>query len=214
VSKSTLNLSQTKEMLIEVSQKMIGKKDELTKADQVIGDGDHGIGMARGFEAIEKALSENEFESIPKLLNGVGTAMMMSVGGASGAIFGTLFKGGSKNISSDLEFNSDSLSVLLNDGLEAIKKRGGAKLGDKTMIDALEPAAVAAKEQADAKADLAVALDKSSQAAGKGRENSKDLIATMGRAKTLGERCLGHADPGAISMAYILEFMNDYTQQN
>lgn len=207
-----LNLKETKEMLLYVADKMIESKELLTEADKAIGDGDHGIGMATGFEAVREKLNGNEFDSLDGIFKAVGFALMMSIGGASGAIFGTMYQGAAKSFSETTTFDSNALHTMLDQGLKAVKNRGKSKPGDKTMVDALEPAAITSRAyQEDG---LEKALSATSEAAGKGVENTKTMVATMGRAKSLGERALGYPDPGAVSMHLILSFMNEYVKQH
>ena len=211
MGKPRLTLDETKAMLLHVSAKMIESKDLLTKADQAIGDGDHGIGMARGFEAMQQKLSAQSFATMDELFRTTGTALLMSVGGAAGAIFGTLFRGGAKDLASLHEFDAKALSLFLTDGLQAVKDRGKAKLGDKTMVDALEPAALKSAELTTGPLDQALAAV--AEAARQGMEKTKEIIAATGKAKTLGERSLGHPDPGAVSTWLILKFMREYVMQ-
>lgn len=208
MSKTQLNLQETKGMFIFVSEKMIAHKDLLTEADKAIGDGDHGIGMAKGFEAVRLKMESQDFETLAAMFKAVGMALMSSIGGASGAIFGTLYQGAAKQMGGRTVFDAEALSILLTEGLAAVQKRGKAKLGDKTMVDALEPAALAAQEQASASLDAA--LTAATGAAKGGVESTKDMVATMGRAKSLGDRAMGHPDPGAISTHLILECMTEY----
>lgn len=205
-----LDMQKTKEMFIFVAKKIIENKDILTKADQVIGDGDHGIGMARGFETVKEKLSQSNFNTLGELLKFIGMNLLTSIGGAAGAIFGTFFRGAAKNLDDCKSLNSQSLSILLSDGLEAVKIRGKAESGDKTMIDALEPAAIEAKQLI--KQPLNKALTIISEESRKGMENTKNMVATIGKAKTLGERSLGHPDPGAISISLILKYMLEFVQ--
>jgi dihydroxyacetone kinase-like protein len=211
MEKPRLTLDETKAMLLHVSAKMIESKDLLTKADQAIGDGDHGIGMARGFEAVQQKLSAQSFATMDELFRTTGTALLMSVGGAAGAIFGTLFRGGAKDLASLHEFDAKALSLFLTDGLQAVKDRGKAKLGDKTMVDALEPAALKSAELTTGPLDHALAAV--AEAARLGMEKTKEIVAATGKAKTLGERSLGHPDPGAVSTWLILKFMREYVMQ-
>lgn len=208
--KSQLNLKETKELFFFIAKKMIESKDLLTKADQAIGDGDHGIGMARGFEAVIEKLSKSEYDTLGDLLNAIGMTLLTSIGGAAGAIFGTWFKGASQNLKFDTILDSHTFSTILLDGLLAVKMRGKAELGDKTMVDALEPAATKARELVDA--PLNEAITYISEEARIGMERTKDMIATIGKAKTLGERSLGHADPGAISTYLILKYMSEFIE--
>ena len=210
-STEQLTVDETREMFLYVSRKMIENTELLTHADQAIGDGDHGVGMARGFEAVEQKMEGETFDSIGGLLGVIGMTLLSSIGGAAGAIFGTLFRGGSRRLKDQTTFDSKSLSIMLEDGLEAIVKRGNAKLGDKTMVDALEPATQKAKEMLSL--PLREALIEITEQARSGMEKTKEMIAALGKAKTLGERSLGHADPGAISTYLILKSMTEFTQR-
>lgn len=208
MERSCLSLQEAKEMFIHVSRGMMENKDLLTQADKAIGDGDHGVGMARGFEAVEQKLEGQDFAALDGLLKAVGTALMMSIGGAAGAVFGTLFRGGAQQLAGQQVFDSEALSAMLFDGLQAVKGRGGAKPGDKTMVDALEPAAARAEELASI--PLAESLVAVTEASRQGMESTKEMVASVGKAKTLGERSLGHPDPGAVSMHLILKLMTEY----
>lgn len=203
-----LDLEATRAMLVRVAERMEESKDHLSELDRAIGDGDHGIGMARGFEAVRLALEGKSFDSVGNLLQAVGTALMMSIGGAAGAIFGTLFRGGGAGLRDERAFTSRALGRMLSDGLAAVTARGGAKPGDKTMIDALAPAA--ARAQALADAPLAESLAAAAEEARLGMERTKQMLAATGKAKTLGERALGHADPGAESTHLILRYMAEF----
>jgi len=203
---SGLDVNTVVAMLRHACVGMQAAKEELTHADQAIGDGDHGIGMYRGFEAVAKKL-ESPFESLSQLLNTVGATLLMSVGGSSGAIFGTLFMAGSKNIPPGATLDSFTFGLFLSEGLSAVKQRGGAKVGDKTLVDALEPAAQAATQAASEGKSLIACMTAAAQAAAEGSEKTKSMVATLGRAKTLGERALGHVDPGSVSMTILLKEM-------
>ena len=203
-----LDLKQTQQMILYLSQKMIESKDMLTIADQAIGDGDHGIGMAKGFEAVEQKMQTDSFKSLGELFKTVGFTLMTSIGGASGAIFGTMYQGAAIPLSDKRAFDACTLSLFLVEGLTAVRKRGKAKPGDKTMVDALEPAAKASVNQTDF--PIETALKAVTEACRIGMEKTKEMTATMGRAKTLGDRSLGHPDPGAISTHLMLSFMLEY----
>ncbi|MCG9623646.1 dihydroxyacetone kinase subunit L [Vibrio mediterranei] len=197
-----------KNMMAYVAKNMVDSEPMLTKYDQAIGDGDHGIGMERGFLAVQTLLTD-EFqpEDISKLMLKIGSTMMATMGGASGAIFGTLFRSGAKSIKGAEQLDTETLATFLAGGLQGVYDRGGAKPGDKTMIDALV-AAVEASEKLSG--DLTKNLPTIAAASKQGVEATKDMIATTGKAKTLGERSLGHPDPGAVSMSLILQFMSEY----
>ena len=202
-----MDLTTTRNVLRSTAEKMVASEPELTRLDQVIGDGDHGLGMQRGFAAVVTLLDGDSCnpQDIGALLLQIGTRMMSSMGGASGAIFGTLFRAGGKAIAGEANLTTPVLSRFLTEGLNAVFQRGGAKPGDKTMVDAL--AAAAEKAQALGNTSLEKALPEIAAAAQEGAERTKDMVAVFGRSKTLGERSLGHVDPGAVSMSLILVFM-------
>jgi dihydroxyacetone kinase-like protein len=207
MGKSELTMSEATAMFLHVAARMQESEDLLTQADKAVGDGDHGIGMARGFAAVQAKLEAAMPATVADLLKTTGMALITSVGGASGAIFGTLFRGGARNMASETVFDSGTLARMLGDGLAAVQERGKAKPGDKTMVDALAPAAAAA-EKTDAPLDQA--LPPVAEAARLGMEKTKVMIAATGKAMALGPRALGHVDPGALSMVLILEAMAEY----
>lgn len=204
----TLTPSQTRDMLSAVARHLVANVDMLTEVDQAIGDGDHGIGMRRGFTAVEEAMATIDPESVSKVFKAAGTTIMAKTGGAAGAVFGTLFRAGSAAFDERSVLDAEGLAGFLARGLEGVEKRGGAKPGQKTMIDALAPAAAAA--EAAIASGLVAAVRNATDAAKGGVEATKGMIATTGKARTLGERSLGHPDPGAVSMSLILEAMRDY----
>ena len=205
--KPTLSKDEVQAMLLLVADRIIENEPMLSEADRNLGDGDHGLGMKRGMEAVKEKLAPG-VESIEKAFAGTGMAMMSSMGGASGAIFGTLWRNGGKALSGRETFDSQGLADLIKAGLEGVMARGGAKPGDKTMIDALHPAMLKAQEVASQ--PLPEAITAVAQAATDGREASKAMIATMGRAKTLGEQSIGHPDAGACSVVVIFDAMKEY----
>lgn len=203
--KTTLNKDEVKAMLTLVADRIIAAEPVLSEADRNLGDGDHGLGMQRGMNAAKEKLSG---ESIEKAFSSVGMAMMSSMGGASGAIFGTMFRNGGKALAGKEEFDAACLALLLQAGLEGVKSRGGAAVGDKTIVDSLEPAAVKAQEVAGA--SLIDAVTAVEAAALEGLEASKAMVAKFGRAKTLGEGAIGFPDAGAMSLTVIVGAMKEY----
>jgi dihydroxyacetone kinase-like protein len=191
---------EVKARLLAVCDAMLASEARLTKADQAIGDGDHGVGMARGFAAAREALSTKPANSVGDPFKTMGMAILMKSGGASGAVFGSLFSGMTKNLGGAM-LDAENFVQALRDGLAAVQSRGGAKAGDKTMLDALIPAIAAAERQSDLQAALAAAA----KASAEGAAETASMIATTGKSKTLGERSRGHMDPGAISLSIILE---------
>ncbi|MAC49875.1 MAG: dihydroxyacetone kinase subunit L [Verrucomicrobiales bacterium] len=211
MGKENLDLSDTIEMVKQVALSIIDSEPLLTDADRNLGDGDHGLGMERGMKAVIEKIESSSFNQISDVFKSAGMAMMSSMGGASGALFGTLFRNGGKALDGEETLNSDGLKSFLNAANEGVKSRGGASPGDKTMIDALEPAAQEASKNISLPLYELISLV--SQAADRGKEESKEMIATMGRAKTLGERSLGHPDAGACSVAIILKSMSEFINQ-
>jgi len=207
-----MDTSQLKQMMLSTAYQMIECEPMLTELDQVIGDGDHGIGMKRGFSALVKLINDQTFQpiNVEECWVQMGTTLMTSMGGASGAVFGTLFRAGGKSLAGETEFSSASLARWLNQGWLAVHVRGGAKPGDKTMVDALAAAAEVANSAQSL--SLSAALTRCAEAADQGAESTKMMVASFGRAKNLGDRAIGHCDPGAVSMALILRFMAQYAE--
>jgi len=203
-----LDAAGARDMLVAVSQSMIDQTDVLTDADLAIGDGDHGIGMRRGFESALEALKAGEPESVDAVFKATGMAILSNTGGAAGAVFGTLFRSGAKGFSGGV-VDGESFPAFLEEGLAAVLKRGGVTEGQKTMVDALAPAARAAR--AASGSGLKAASAAAASAALEGVEATKGMIATTGKARSLGERSIGHPDPGAISISLILKAMQDFT---
>ena len=208
MGKAELTIAEATAMFLQVAQRMQESEDLLTQADKAIGDGDHGIGMARGFAAVQAKLSASPPTTVADLLKTTGMTLLTSIGGASGVIFGTLFRGGARNLTDATVFNAETLSLMLADGLTAVQERGKAVPGDKTMVDALAPAAAKATEMAGA--SLGDALQAAAEAARLGMEETKGMVAATGKARALGPRAIGFADPGALSMYLILDFMAQY----
>jgi dihydroxyacetone kinase-like protein len=205
----TLDANAVRAMMRTVAQSLIDQTDVLTDADLTIGDGDHGVGMRRGFEAALEALQDGGgADSAEAAYKAVGTAILSNTGGAAGAVFGTLFRAGSKAFASGT-VDDAAFAAALEEGLAAVLKRGGVTEGQKTMVDALAPAARAAR--AAVGKGLAAAVAAATQGALDGVEASKAMIATTGKARSLGERSIGHPDPGAISISLILRAMQDFT---
>ncbi|WP_439257722.1 dihydroxyacetone kinase subunit DhaL [Lonepinella sp. BR2271] len=205
-----MNVTETKALLLYTAEKMVDSEPMLTELDLKIGDGDHGLGMQRGFAAVRDLLKGETYQpkDVGELFLTAGTKMMSSMGGASGAIFGTLFRAGGKAIAGQDTFNAAVLSQFLVAGSAGVFARGGAKPGDKTMMDAL----VAAEKQSllVQNESLENALLSITKAAEEGAESTRNQVAVFGRAKSLGERSLGYVDPGAVSMSLILKYMAEF----
>lgn len=207
-----LTPDQVKEMFLYVADKIIENKPLLTQVDSTIGDGDHGIGMSIGFTEVKKNLVDRNFETINEVFKTVGMSMLSSMGGASGVIFSTMFIGGIKNKENQSKLDLLLLSQIFEDSLSAIKLRGKASLGDKTMIDALEPAVEGLKISVAQSETLLDGLYQAELLAKQGVEKTKEYVANFGRAKSLGERAIGHQDAGATSVHLIFKAMREWIE--
>ena len=204
-----LNGEDAKNMLLYVADKIIAKKPYLTEVDSAIGDGDHGIGMAGGMQKAKKKLVEmKDTDNVYQVFETAGQAMLMSMGGASGVIFGSLYLAGAKGRNPKPVLQAADLAEMMKKSLFAIKERGGAEVGDKTMVDALSPAVKAMAENKGR--GLYEMLSAAEEAARKGMEDSKKYIAKFGRAKSLLERAVGHQDAGATSVYFIIQGLREF----
>ena len=206
---TSITASQTTDMILQVCDAIIESKPYLTEVDSQIGDGDHGIGMAGGMKKAKEALADKgPFEDVQSVFKTTGMSMLNSMGGASGVIFGSMFFAGVKKMEPSKELDGPLFTTIMRNALEAIKDRGKAQVGDKTMVDALEPAVIAM--EAGNQADLISLLEAAKDAAEKGMEASKEYVAKFGRAKSLMERAIGHQDAGATSVYIIFNTMYGY----
>lgn len=178
------------------------EKALLTELDAPIGDSDHGANMARGFGAVRAKLVGLDRGDIGALLKTVGMTLLSTIGGASGPLYGTLFLEAGKQAAGAAALDLAAWTSCLEAGLAGLQRRGKAVPGDKTMVDALGPA-IAALKAAEG-ATLADALGRAAEAARRGAEATTPLVARKGRASYLGERSVGHQDPGATSSWFLL----------
>ncbi len=198
-------------MLLYIADKIIAKKPYLTEIDSAIGDGDHGIGMAGGMRKVKKKLLAMQGETdVYKLFEAAGTEMLMSMGGASGVIFGSLYLAGAKGTEAQDFLKAEDLARMERRSLEAIRERGKAVKGDKTMVDALLPAVEALEKNKEE--TLLQALQAAETAALQGVEDTKGYMAKFGRAKSLLERAVGHQDAGATSVWLIFQGMREFVE--
>ncbi len=180
------------------------KKDYLTELDAAIGDADHGINMHRGFQKVSEKLPTVIDRDIGTILKTVSMTLISTVGGASGPLYGTFFLKASAVAAQKEELTPEELVQLLQAGLEGVMYRGKAQLEDKTMIDALSPAVDAFKQSLANNNSELEGLQKAVDAAEEGMKKTIPLIARKGRASYLGERSMGHQDPGATSSYLML----------
>ena len=178
--------------------------DYLTQLDAAIGDGDHGINMDRGFQAVGKALAGQDASVPPgRLLILAGKTLVSTVGGASGPLWGSFFRGAGRSLGDAELLDGGQLADALDAGVRAVQDLGAAEPGDKTMVDALVPARDALRTAVAAGTGLPEALAAAASAAEEGMRATTPLVARKGRASYLGERSAGNQDPGATS-AYLL----------
>jgi phosphoenolpyruvate---glycerone phosphotransferase subunit DhaL len=175
------------------------QKDYLTQLDAAIGDADHGANMHRGFQAVLAKKDDLQNSDIGALFKAVAMTLISTVGGASGALYGTFFLQASTMAGTKTELTPGDFASVLEKGLAGIVLRGKAAIGDKTMVDALQPAIKAYKRSIDSGESLEQALSKAVSAAEEGLKSTVPLVARKGRASYLGERSAGHPDPGATS---------------
>lgn len=200
-----LDTAKAAEIIRAIAARMEAEKDFLTQLDNEIGDGDHGINLARGFKSVLEKLPEWESGDIGAMFKGVGMQLVSNVGGASGPLYGTAFMKAGNALKGKSEASAADFAVALNAAIGGIKMRGKSEEGEKTMLDALCPAYKVLAEAIDGGAELKEALGKAIAAAENGVEYTKTIIATKGRASYLGERSIGHQDPGATSSLYMLQ---------
>lgn len=208
-----LNINQVKEMILYIAQEIIDNKAYLTEVDQKIGDGDHGIGMETGFTNVKNTIEQKQYASINDLFRDVGMAMLNSMGGASGVIFSAIFLGGQKDSGKEDKLTADEFAKMMEKSLNMIKRRGKAELGDKTMVDAFEPAVRAMADYSAGNKDFGGMLSAGELAAEQGMLATKNYVARFGRAKSLMERSIGCQDAGATSVYLMFRAMRKWAEK-
>ena len=200
---STGMMETAKHVLVAVAATIEQKADELCALDAALGDGDHGVSLTIGFRQVTAAVGGWDAPD-RALLERVGMTLVGSVGGAMGPLFGTAFIRAGKAAAGCQTLDGSKLATMLEAARDGIVARGKASPGDKTMLDAIDPAARAARTAADNGADALTVLQVASAAADQGAIATRDMLARKGRASRLGERTLGHQDAGATSTALML----------
>lgn len=188
---------------------MAEHKQELSDLDAAIGDGDHGVNMDRGMRAAAEKVAGTESAELGQLLRTVGMTLISKVGGASGPLYGTFFLEAGKALGSTVKASSAEVAAAVEAAVAGVQARGKAEPGEKTMVDALVPARDALRAAADSGDDIGAALAKAADAAARGRDTTEQLVARKGRASYLGERSIGHVDPGATSTALLFRALAD-----
>lgn len=200
-----MNGAEIIKILGKISEVMDRNKAFLSELDAAIGDGDHGLNMSKGFSAVMEKLKDDNGSNIGDILKKTGMALVANVGGASGPLYGTAFMKAAAVVNGKDSINMEDFIKMMEEALAGIKMRGKGESGEKTMIDAIQPALTALKASADQGMSREECFYSSKEAAQEGVEYTKTIAATKGRASYLGERSIGHQDPGATSSFLILD---------
>ena len=191
------------DIVLAIARRIVENRGYLSDIDGLIGDGDHGVNMAKGFSLAAERL-RGETPPLAASLATLGEVLMTEIGGSMGPLYGEMFSGFAEALKGVEEIDAPAFERMLRNGLEEVQSIGDAKIGDKTLIDAYAPA-LQAFSAATAKGEsFPAALDALIVAAEKGRDGTIDLVAKIGRASRLGERSRGVLDPGAVSCTIIL----------
>lgn len=185
-----------------------GHAEFLTELDKAIGDGDHGVNLKRGFDALLEAQSQLAGQSVNEALVSAGMILVMKVGGASGPLYGSLLMAMGRT-TFDRPLDAIAIVKMLQAGVDAVMSRGRSRPGEKTMLDVLVPAVAAMRTGVEGGIPIADVLTSIRQATEDGRKATIDMVATKGRASFLGERSVGHADPGATSSSILVHAVCD-----
>lgn len=190
-----MDIKKTIEVIDKMADVMEENKDYLSDLDREIGDADHGVNMAKGFKFVKKELETGEFKNLKELFLKVSMTLISKVGGASGPLYGTFFMKFANDLADQKEFTRELFEQAFKNGVDGVKLRGKATVGEKTMVDVLEPVSQELSKDTSYSDIINLAKEK--------MEKTKDIKATKGRASYLGDRSIGHIDPGACS-SYLL----------
>lgn len=200
-----ITLGQLRRWLLLYADRIVAEEEKLTRLDAAIGDADHGVNMRRGMEKVRERLEdpENQCPDVGTLFRSVAMTLISAVGGAAGPLYGTFFLRAATSPHSGTRVDLPQFTRMLRFGLDGLQQRGKAHIDDKTMVDTIQPAVEAMEAALASGQSLAVALAAAKQAARLGMEHTIEIRARKGRASYLGDRSIGHQDPGATS-AYLL----------
>lgn len=198
------------DVLLAMSGRIEEEKDYLTDLDNATGDGDHGINMARGFRAVaDKAPELSGMQDVGAVLKAVGMTLVSVVGGSAGPLYGTAFMKAGMEMSGKTGMDMKDFLACMKAAVDGVMMRGRAVRGEKTMLDSMIPSYEAMRDAFDSGNPVGSCFAAGLQAAREGVEYTKSIIATKGRASYIGERSLGHKDPGAVSFTLLLETIAD-----
>jgi dihydroxyacetone kinase-like protein len=200
-----VSYSDIRKMVLAVVEKIRENHQELSRLDSATGDGDHGTTMLRSFDAVDKTVQDAKGEDFKSLLYDMGWNIMCADGGSTGPLLGSLFMGMSETVEGKDSLNANDLAEMFRAGLTSMSEQSKAQVGDKTMMDALMPAVDAMEKAAAAGESVIDMFANAAKAADEGAEATKQMQAKFGRARNLGERTIGHKDPGATSMSLIFQ---------
>ena len=206
----SLKGNQVIKIINQIADEINKNKLYLTELDAAIGDGDHGLNMDKGFQAVKEKLKDDNGEDLGNTFKKIGMTLVSTVGGASGPLYGTAFMKSAPVLNNKNEMDMDDFIEVLKFSLEGIKMRGKSVYGEKTMIDSIEPALNSLIKSKEENISSIEAIKKAVMAAKDGVEYTKTIVATKGRASYLGERSIGHQDAGATSSYLILKTIYEY----
>jgi dihydroxyacetone kinase-like protein len=186
-----------------------GNHQELSRLDSATGDGDHGTTMLRSFDSVEKTVGDAQGEDLKSLLYDIGWNIMCADGGSTGPLLGSLYMGMSESVEGKDTLDGAALAAMFRAGLNGMSEQSKANVGDKTMMDAIMPAVDAMEAAAVEGKSIDDMFADAAKAAADGAEATKSMQAKFGRARNLGERTIGHKDPGATSMSLIFQSFAD-----
>ena len=210
---TTMNTEQMIALVKKMGEIIIENEVYFCELDSVAGDGDFGMSVAKGFKQLEAEWDDLETEDIGAFLKSSGMIITEFCGGASGPIWGSAFRAAGKSAKGKTEITLAEFADLMEAAVAGIQKRGKAQLGDKTLLDALIPTAVALREGADSGTDMLVAMELGAKAARNGAELTKTMVAKKGRASYVGERSLEHPDAGAMALGIIFTKLYEFAAQ-
>lgn len=199
-----IGYSQLNGMFQSAADQIRAHHEMLSKLDSAVGDGDHGATILRTMEAVTKTFAENSNADLKTLFSTVAWAVMSCDGGSTGPLLGSFFLGLSEGAADRTELDFAAFLAVFESGIAQLRKQSRAQIGDKTMMDAFLPA-LAALQAADPRLGLKAALAQAAQAAAQGAEATRQMRARFGRARNLGDRVLGHPDPGAVSVSILFQ---------
>ena len=203
---SNIDIIKIKEWLSSVADTYEKNKDYLTQLDSDIGDADHGINMNRGFKLVKEMINNENKESISDIFKSTGTILIKNIGGSSGPLYGTFFLNAGILSNNKENLSLSDITDIFNKGANAISSLGKSKSGEKTMLDTLFPSLDAMKESINENSgDAELFKNKVMETAENGMKSTINMLATKGRASYLGERSVGHQDPGATSMFMLIK---------